>query len=274
MGLWVPPVSWDGYESNITTPVIGTTVTADAVANTKNATYTQLIASTAFDAHAIYIHLSDVSQSTLATGMLVDIAIGAVASETVIIPNLQAGAATSFGNFGGVAYWFPLYIPASSRLSATCQATIGGDTVNVTVKLWGNPSSPVWAGTEVIDYGTTLATSSGTSVAAGLSSAEGAYTQITASTTRTHHYIGAGLSVDLDTGTVAHKGMLDVGVGAATEDTILEDMAFGSTTSEEIQYMQPMGGFVQVPAASRLAARISASAAGAQSFDVILYGVG
>lgn len=275
MGLWVPPVSWDYYESNITTPTTGTSVTAGGTAHTKNTTYTTLIASTAADAYLIEVRFSDVSTVTTDTSMLVDIAIGAAADETVIIPNLVASGAfiaTSNGGYGQT-YLFPLYIPAGSRISATAQAAVISDTVLTTVKLWGNPSSPIWAGSEVIDYGTNLATSQGVAVAAGLSSAEGSFTQITASTTRGHSYIAAGIGFAGDTSTQSSVCLLDVGVGAATEDPILEDCFFGSTVNEDIRFITPIGIQCQIPASTRLAARISASTASAQSYDVILYGV-
>lgn len=274
MGLWVPPVSFDYYESNVTTPTTGTSVTAGGTAHVKNTTYTTLIASTAQDAYAIEIKFSDVSTAVTDTSMLVDIAIGAAASETVIIPNLNAGYAGGQQalNEGGQFYWFPLYIPSGSRISATAQAAIISDTVLVTVRLWGQPSSPVWAGSEVIDYGTVGASSKGTDVAAGTSGAEGTFTQIVASTTRSHYYIAAGMGCAADTTVQTNGGLIDVGVGAATEDPILEDYPFRASTNEDITH-RPIGTFVQVPSASRLTARISAQSATAQSYDVILYGV-
>jgi len=275
MGLWVPPVTWDAYESNIATPVIGTTVTAGGTANTKNTTYTELLASTSFDAYAVEIMFSNVATDGANTSMLVDIAIGAAASETVIIPNLNAGAAIGHNSvtLGGQRYWFPLYIPAGSRLSATAAAAIASDTASVTVRLWGNPSSPVWAGTEVIDYGTTGASSKGTPVTPGNSGAEGAWTQIVASTTRNHYYLAAGVGNNERTSVQDSIALLDVGVGAATEDPIMEDYRISAGVNE--QFMQDLIGiFVQVPAASRLTARISQAQSAGGSYDVILYGIG
>jgi hypothetical protein len=130
----------------------------------------------------------------------------------------------------------------------------------------------VWAGSEVIDYGTTGASSNGTTVVGGVSSAEGSFTQITASTTRSHYYIAAGLGCAADTIVQAESSVLDIGVGAATEDVIAEDLRFGSSVQEEM-FHPPLGIFAQIPASTRLTARISNLAAAAQSFDVILYGV-
>jgi hypothetical protein len=275
MGLWVPPVSWDAYQSNVTTPTTGTSVTAGGTAHVKNTTYTTLIASTNFDAYAIEIKFSDVG-TVVATdsSMLVDIAIGAAASETVIIPNLVAGAAAAQATIvpGGQHYWFPLYIPTGSRISATAQAVIVSDTVLTTVRLWGDPSSPIWAGSEVIDYGTNAAASQGTAVAAGVSGAEGTFTQITASTTRTHYYVAAGISNAGDVTSQQGGGVLDIGVGAATEDPIAEDYWFTTTANEDISH-KPIGIAAQIPSATRLTARISQGSATAQNWDVILYGV-
>jgi len=280
MTLWTPPQQFSLYESNLTAPAdgaMGTVVTAGTPAHTKNATYTQLIASTAFDCYWIEIVMSEVFAVGTDTGTLVDIAIGAASAEQVIIPNLNAGFAAiinsgTAGTSGGQVYAFPLYIPAGSRLSATSQAVVASDTVRVWVKLYGGPKTPVWAGQQVVDYGTVAGSSSGTAVAAGVSGAEGTFTQIVAATTQDHFFFSAGLAGD-DSSIPASLLFLDVGIGAATEAVIMENQLYSNTSAEAIEQKQPVTIWTPVPSGTRLAARISQTSATAANYDVILYGV-
>jgi len=277
--LLVPPVSFNAMESNLATPAatMGTLVAADALAHTKNATYTELIASTAFDTCMVMLMMSDVGgTNTVVSSMLVDIAIGAAAAETVVIPNLNAGYA-AIASAGGVSagqrYLFPLRIPAGSRLSATAQAAVAGDDVRVAVWLYGKPSSPVWVGETVTAYGADLAASQGVVVASGTSGSEGAWTQIVASTTRAHRWLSAGVGGAGDGSLVNSHHYLDIGVGAATEQAIVTELPFSMGDVERITCHVPHFIQRQIPAGERLAARVSQNTATAQSADVILYGV-
>lgn len=272
----VRPVVWNAWQSNVSVPAdgLGTSVVAGGTAHTKNTTYTELIASTDFDAYAIEILGSDVGVAATVTSLLADIAIGGVGAETVIIPNLNFGSARNYqSTCGGQRYFFPLYIPAGSRVSATAQATIVSDTVGMVVKLWGRPSVPVWAGSTVTDYGTNLAASLGVTVVGAINS-EGTYTEIVSATALDHRYIAVGLGGAADTTIDDSTCLIDVGVGAASEATILMNGLFCSTSSTEmVQMANTIGAYCDVPAGSRLTARISKGATGAQSYDVQLYGV-
>lgn len=280
MSLAVAPPALTKQESNVATAatVLGTTVTASATPHTKGA-YAQLIAASAFDTYWVEVVLGEVGVSAAATSLLVDIAIGAAAAETVIIPNLNAGfSATQAGTgpVGAAHYAFPLKVPAGSRISARCQSLVVSDTVKVQIRLYGGPaaSEPPWAGQRVIDIGTDLATSKGVTVAAGLSAAAGTWTQIVASLAEDIAYLAAGLGGAADTTLLLNTGLLDIGVGAAAaESAVLSAFPFWSVASEMIGWNGPIRGWVPVKAGERIAARISIDAAGASSYDVICYGV-
>src|SRR5687767_7460407 len=118
MGLILPCApQFSLYESNITaTPTQdpGTTVNHHTVAHTKNPTFTELIAATAFETQLIVLTLNSNNVAAGDSSSLMDIAIGAAAAESVIIPDLMAG----FMGQGSAPlrhYIFPLRIPAGSR---------------------------------------------------------------------------------------------------------------------------------------------------------------
>lgn len=275
-GLGLVAPSFTRRESNVTAPsqTMGTVVTASATPHTKGS-YTELIASTGFEACWIEIGFGEVRNSGVDTATLVDIAIGAAASEQVIIPNLNACAATTNITLAipSVRYHFPLLIPAGERISARSQALAVSDTVRVSVKLYGAPTEPVWAGQQVIDYGTNLAASRGVSVAAGLSAAEGSWTEIVSATTQDHSYLIAGVGMAGDISHQESSNLIDLGIGAATEVAIAEDFPFLMTASEALVYPFPAYAWSRIPSGTRLVARISSHQANAQSYDVILYGL-
>jgi len=279
MTLLVPPASFGAHETNLVNPAnpYGTLVAAGTPAHTKNSTYTELIASTAFTAYMIQIMFSNVVGSGADTSMLVDLAIGGAGSESVIIPDLNAGFAANVAggaSVGGQKYIFPLKIPSGSRLSATAQSVIASDDVRVSVWLWGKPNRPMWAGQTVTAYGVNAAASKGVDVALGTSAAEGSFTEITSSTTRAHRFLALGIGAAADLGVAATApGFIDVGVGAATESVIASNMPFSLGTGEDISFPFPMSVWADVAASQRIAVRGSWTAAGAQSIDAIVYGV-
>ena len=278
MTVWVPPVSFDAMETNLVNPAtpFGTLVSSHATtAHTKNATYTELIASTAFETYGILIYFSDVGGTNLAaSSMLVDLAIGGASSESVIISNLNAGyASAQKAQRGGQKYWFPLRIPAGSRLSATAQSLIVADDVRMAVWLFGKPNRPVWAGDSVVTYGADTSLSQGVIVATGASGAEGTYTQIVASTTRAHPYLAAGVGCAADTSVIDGTYYLDIGSGSATEANLLLNQVLVTDSSEALSHYFPISCYAHVASGVRLATRISQVSGVAQSLDVILYGV-
>lgn len=274
MTLWLPPTSFEAYQTNSTTPLnYGTAIAASATPHTKNTTYTELIASTSFDAYAILLHFADSFSTGAATSMLTDIAIGAAASESVIIPNLNTGFAYAGIVGGGQKYWFPLYIPAGSRISATAQALVGSQTVACLVWIFGRPRRPVWAGQTVTAYGVNLATSQGVAVTIGTSAAEGSYAEITSGTTRRHSFLQAGIGGNAAISLQGSNGLLDIGIGSATEQLIVENFPFALNSAEGVSYAQLLPGCHEIPSSTRLAARASKTGTSASNPDVILYGV-
>jgi hypothetical protein len=264
--------SFESFTTNITTPATsGTSVAAGALAHNKNTTYTELISSLGFDAYWVEILVGNVFTNATDTGLLLDIATGTAGNETVIIPNLNCGhaAAWSTSGMGGQRYAFPLFIPSGSRISATAQAVVGGDTVDVGIWLYGGATAPDFIGTSVTAYGVDLASSQGTVITAGNGS-EGAWGQITAATSATHHFFSAGLA-GVDNALSGTALILDVGTGPATETAISTNHWYGAAATEFITQASPVLIWSTVASGTRLVAR--AQDAAGITYDVVLYGV-
>lgn len=249
----------------------GTTVTANAAANTEGS-YAQLIASTAFDARWVLVYLDDQSAQA---DYLVDLAVGAAASEQIVAADLLASAGQTNAAMPH-PYLLPLWIPAGSRLAARCQSSTGGADIKVSAHLFTTgfmPSSPL----SILDtYGAAAADSGGVSVdPGGTINTKGAWSELTASTTRSARFLWLALGNQINT--VRSEGffLIDVGVGAGgSEQVILPNLRAAGLAGPD-----GMGPFVigplpvMIPSGVRVAARAQCSINDATDrlFDAVLY---
>lgn len=247
MPLWLPP-SFPGRYLTSSGPV---TVTAGGTAHTKGS-WTELVASTPEDAYGLYVMLSDVAVADTSTAMLVDVGVGAAGSETVLIPDLNAGAAVSRVAFGKRAF-FPIYVRKGSRISARAQAQIASDTVTVDLFLYGDPPSGGFVGSKVTAYGVDAANSRGT-VIAGANS----WTQVTASTSEPHvlWYVMMGLA-----GGVGQSNDVltnEIGFGASGSEVAFAKVLSLNSLGEDVRgFEPPIPVYRSLAAGTRIAVRQS-----------------
>ena len=271
--LWVPQKgivrvehSFGGTSS--TTP--GTSVTTGGAAATKG-TAVQLIASTSFDAYWIRVVATSYGLSATTSRGCLDILIGA-ATEEVLIPNLLmgfcggAGSGTTTG-CGAKTWEFPLYIPAGTRIAAQVAGDRTTTAMRVGVFLYGgNGYPPFRVGSKVTTYGIGTVPAA-TSVTPGASGAEGAWTQIAASTSEDHFAFVPSLQPPTgDTTLTPIKWtFLDMGIGAATEEALVgaeQSYMFRVDSGELMEGpVNSFPCFQDVPSGTRLAARLSSGGA-------------
>ena len=266
--LWTPSKGALLYEhthGNSGTADQGVTCTTSAANSATKGAVTQLIASTAFDSYLMQVIVTGVANSATTSRLCCDILIGAATEEVLIADLLGGFAATLLGdNQSPMTWMFPLYIPAGTRLAARVAGDRLSNTVQVGVQLWGgNGYPPFPVGQRVVTYGITTVPG-GTNVTPGASGAEGAWTQITASTTE--DLICVVPSAQPPTGdTTLSTGLLrwDVGVGAATEEVIAgsgREQSFLWRLSSIETAMGPLNNlplFADIPSGSRLTMRAS-----------------
>lgn len=194
----------------------GTAVTSSASANTKGS-YTQLMASTSFDAAAIML---DINTNFGDTNYLLDIAVGAAASEQIIIPNLALGFNLGLSN----SVLFPVAIPAGSRIAARCQDNFGSSVVYLSGQLFSASFINQAPFHTVTAYGAVTTTSAGTVANSGaVANTKGAWAQLTAATTQAHSglLVAAVRSPQSTVITADYSQLADIGVGAAASEQIL-----------------------------------------------------
>ncbi len=125
----------DGYSGVdaigfVTASTHGTVITASGSTNTKGS-YSQLIASTAKDYAAICLSFDGDLDNLGNSSCLLDVAIGAAASEVVIIPNISILTNSNIV-YPANTPWFFIPVPSGTRLSARMQSSVSAEVVGLT----------------------------------------------------------------------------------------------------------------------------------------------
>ncbi len=107
----------------------GTDLASNASANVKGS-WVQITASLAFAADGFYVSLADAAATR---DYLVDIAVGAAASEVVILENLPYHTGNP-SNIGMANAYFPIPLAAGVRIAARCQDSTGSGSVRILVR--------------------------------------------------------------------------------------------------------------------------------------------
>jgi hypothetical protein len=266
------------FESNVpATPATGsghgTSVSAPASPTNTKGTWTQLIASTAFDSLLVIISFINSGASTTDTACLIDIGIGAAAAESVIIPDLMCGQIASGPQRR--SYIFPLRIPSGSRVSARAASVRASGGATVLIELYGGPRDPDrwWAGSAVTAYGINSADSGGVAVTAGDSGAETATPVAIGTTSADHECLVVGVQ-GFGTAYLGQGYHFDVGIDVASTSWLVRDAFLLQTdVSERIgtpNIWWPI--FQPVPSGSVLVMGGECSGT-AEALDFALYGI-
>lgn len=250
----------------------GTNITAAGTAHTKGS-YVELSASTAFDAGGILVQLGNTSGTF---DFLVDIAIGAAASEQVIVSNLlhcQNSAAVEV-----CPVFIPIFIPVGSRIAVRCQATTASGIVVCSIQLLAYGVLSFGSLQHVESWGPNTADSGGVSVDPGaVANTKGAYSQVTAATARETKWLIVAIGNNADAARTAATWLVDIAIGAAaSEQIVIPDLRLGANSTGDDMRPKFFAFPFSIPIGARVAARASCSitTAGDRLFDIAIYGVG
>lgn len=251
----------------------GTTLTGSATVNTKGS-YSEIVSSTPIDAIGFFVNVNDI---IAVADNLVDLAIGGAGSEQVILENMTVSSGTGT-TYRGQPWFFPVPIPAGTRLAGRVQSTSASLTVRIAVYLLAQgflPSEPL---SRITTYGAAAADSGGTSIdPGGTANTKGAWSQIVASTTNPITALMLGIGNQVNNVRTGAEWLIDIGVGGAgSEQVIVPNFhAKAVTTDDTVCPTCTPLFYVSVPAGSRLAVRAQSDNTDATDrlFDAILYGV-
>jgi hypothetical protein len=219
--------------------------------------------------------LVQVTNITSTLSGLLDIAVGAAASEQIIIPDLLIATRS----LQPVTFMVPVHVAAGSRIAARCQnGGALGQTLGVSIELftagWLRLPSPG----RVTAYGVNTADSGATNIDAGaVANTKGSYAQLSAAVNRTRAVILAIGDQD-DQIRNAAEWLVDLAVGAAaSEQVVLPNLRLACNSTSDMILPLVLGPFpVEIPEGSRLSARAqcSTATAGDRVFDLAVYGIG
>jgi hypothetical protein len=204
-----------------------------------------------------------------------DIGVGASGSETVLIPDLQVGWALNENvSNDNCMYYFPLYIPAGTRISARSQSVVASKTAVVRIILYHYPRLGGFIGRGVTAYGVDSANSRGTLTTSG-NNAYGTAVTLSASTGKNIHFMQVGLDGGSRTTLTDQRAYVEIRNGA-TSPIVGPLIGSTDTGTESISLnagnmMLATMGF-EIPSGIDLRAATMHNTTGA-SFGVIVYGV-
>lgn len=249
----------------------GTLVTPGGVAHTKTA-WVQIVAATAAQADGFFLNIQP--GDTGIADFLVDVGIGAAASETVIVSNLLY--TSGIGDAAPGRAYFPIPIAPGTRIAvrAQCSDTASASVRMILTLVTGGISTAL-VSRQATTYGADTSDSGGTAVDAGGSThTKGAWAELTSSVTRDFHQCVICVGNRNNAANTQQNILLDLGVGGAGSETVVvPDLYFRGRDQEEVV---PKMSWVPltVRAGQRLAARIQSSTNDATDrvIDVVVIG--
>jgi len=219
-------------QSNQTGRPVAAQGTAVTPATATKGNWAQLIASTTSETYGLLICANNNSASAASRNTVLDIGIGTAGNEVVVIPDLLCGNASSYAVPGsGVWYYFPITLPAGSRIAARARGTVT-TAFNVFIQAMQQPLNPslIKKAAYVDTFGITAP--NGTGVTPGTTADSG--WQLLGTTTRRCWFWQIGAQIP--SGDTSHNAAvihLDLAMGnGATFITMLQDVVFTTTTTE------------------------------------------
>ena len=200
-----------------------TSCTADAAANTKGA-WAEMVASTSNAVKGFWV----VCLSGIASHrMSIDIGTGAAASEVVLIADIHWSNGNEARGNGPCGY-FPVSIPAGTRIAARVASSTGSNTAAIALHLVEGTG-----GGTCVTYGVT--TNQGVQVDPGATAnTKGAYSEITASTSADIAYLAIIIHMDINTAPAgASFGCSLATGGAGSEVDVVEEFTWSSNAGAD-----------------------------------------
>ncbi len=241
--------------------------------NAVKGSYATLIASTGFRYSGFYLMIGPIDAAAAITG-LVDIAVGAAASEEVIVSDFYIESYNS-SHVNSVCIFVPVVIAAGSRVSARAQASTSGGTIDVGVMgITGDAYLPSGYRNSV---GMGVSGSRGSDIDAGATAnTKGAYTQIVASTSNRIAALILSVGSSLNSAPADADFLVDIAIGGAGSEVVIIPDILVVSESTTVFFPHAIGPFpVNIPAGTRIAIRCQSTTNDATDriMDVVLQGV-
>lgn len=236
--------------------------------------WAEAIASLSNDTFGLLICISGNNASGASRNTVIDIGIGTAGNEIVLIPDLIGGNAASYAIGGsGLWYFFPVAIPAGTRVAVRAQGTVT-TAFRVFVQAFQKPLNPSMIKKASFVEAIGMTVPNGVSVTPG-TTGEGAWTLL-GTTSRQLWFWQVGAQIP--SGDVSHNAgviHIDLAEGDGTNFTLLMESAVLVTTAAEIASLAPItvGCEYPLPAGKSIYARAQHSGT-AEALQITAYGAG
>jgi hypothetical protein len=252
-----------GTQGTVVTPVVGS-----------KGGWAQVIASLDHDTYGLLININSNNASAASRNTVVDIGIGAAASEVVLIPDLICGNAGVYnGQGGGSWHYFPILLPAGTRVAARAQGTVV-TAFRVYIQAMQRPSNPsmVKVASFVEAIGMTVPT--GTAQTPGTTN-KSAWVLLGTTARDLWWWQMSAQVTSADTAHLNSAIHMDIAVGNGTDYQILmQDVPFSTGSNEAgILFLSTVGCDNPVAAGSSIYVRSQSSNTGEALF-IAAYGAG
>lgn len=225
----------------------GTVVTGHTTQFFKGA-YSEFFSSTSAAANGILVGIGDIP---IGRPYLIDIAIGAAASEVIIIPDIAIRCSNAIQSFGTI--FVPCNIPEGSRVAVRCSSNASLAEVPLTLHILEGNSGGTF---DVENAGSDLAAALGTKATVSVANTKTAYVELTAATTSAFSQLI--LMIEPFSASDANC-LLDVAVGSAgSEVDIIENLLVPIESGHDVGWTATAPLPVSIPAGSRLSFRFQA----------------
>lgn len=229
--------------------------------------YVEFVSSLPVDAFGFWLSIGNTFLSGNARNALVDIAVGDVGSESVVVANIPGGSATQDGK---QFYFTGLSLPTGTRLSGRVSSNSSGHTA--AVRLYADTVLRTdRSETAYVTYGSNPTSSVGTSVTPG-TGIFGTWTGV-GTTTRQHKMWTLGLDGLNDGSFTAETYQAQVGYGPGVNSVVpfVDNFIFILGAAETIAGPIPACAFATVSSGHGLWVRLNASVS-AEARGVTLHG--
>lgn len=209
----------------------------DPVGTNAKGGYTQLIASTGFATKALMIY--PYGTSALAD-FLFDISTGGAGSESVVLADIPVSTSNTINSNNAYgASVFPIAIASGTRVAARFQVTSLSAHLRLGVYGIAEDTVPFANCTSSVTYGTTAASSRGTTIDAGgtANTKPATFTTIAASTSADHQWFVIGCNNLANTARTNAGWLVDIATGAASSETvIIPNLVFSASSGMNCTY--------------------------------------
>lgn len=244
-------------------PFTGKVVTGAASAHTMGAWVP--LGNAPFDSVGIQLFARNNSS---ATDYLVDIGFGPAGSEQVVVESLYVTGPSSSSR--SKQYFFPLRIPANTRVSVRCQNATISSTLAMGISFFAETFKGAPFCDRIVTYGAVRSTSSGTALAAPAANAWGAWTVLISRMIDDHNWFMPVVGdQDLAVRT-AQSHVFETGIGATGSERRVGPPFFFHASSTALGLAFFPSYWMRL-AQQQLSGRYSAVAATNLGLDMVVY---